>query len=122
MCKEVIWCDDYERLMIDKGNLTDEEALVLHLHVKGYSDVAIHFHPEIHISVRTVQRRIAKLKVIYDELCKLYPWLPPREKQKERIERLRREKDVVICDFLDDSFSAENDTHKLIRELKAKIE
>lgn len=121
MSKEVIWCDDYEQLMVEKGCLTDEEALVLHLHVRGYSDVAIHFHPKIHISVRTVQRRIAKLKQVYDALRKLYPWLPPREKQKARIERLRREKEAVIGDFVDDSFDLEASYHRTIRQLQEKI-
>lgn len=122
MSKEVIWCDDYEKLMVDKGCLNEEEALVLHLHVKGYSDVAISMHDDIFISERTVQRRIAKLKQVYDALRQLYPWLPPREKQKERIIRLRKEREKREFDYDDDDDCEEINRHEeIIEELKEKI-
>lgn len=122
MSKEVIWCDDYEKLMVDKGCLNEEEALVLHLHVKGYSDVAISMHDDIFISERTVQRRIAKLKQVYDALRQLYPWLPPREKQKERIKRLRKEREKREFDYDDDDDCEEISRHEeIIEELKEKI-
>lgn len=125
MSKEVIWCDDYEKLMVEKGCLNEEEALVLHLHVKGYSDVAISMHDDIFISERTVQRRIAKLKQVYDALRQLYPWLPPREKQKKRIERLRKEREKQNqendCDDYDDDCQEISRHEQIIDELKEKI-
>ena len=76
--KQVPWCKVYVERFIDLAMLSEEEQMIIRTRVKGWDRTAQ--ANALGISVATLDRKIAALKIKYDEAQKHDDILPPRRK------------------------------------------
>lgn len=76
MSKQVLWNKVVLETFITEAMLSPEEEHIMRTRVAGWSRQKQAF--ELGISVPTIDRIIARLKVKYDTVARLNPILPPR--------------------------------------------
>lgn len=76
MSKEVPWNKIIVETFVEDAMLTKEEEMVLRTRVAGWTRTKQ--ARELNISIATLDRIIARLKVKYDNVQKFNPILPPR--------------------------------------------
>ena len=77
MSKQVIWSKIILETYIREGNLSKEDEWIMRTRVAGWSRTKQATH--LHISLSSLDKRIAHLKKLYDQVQKTNPLLPPRK-------------------------------------------
>lgn len=81
MTKQVFWTKQVLDTFISEGNLNERQEYIMRTRAKGYSIVSQ--AEELHLSVDQVNKEIALLKKIYDQVALNSDILPPRAKSKK---------------------------------------
>ena len=79
MTKQVLWTRLVLETFIREGNLNERQEYIIRSRVQGVSIAQQADH--LHLSIDQVNKDIAKLKIIYDEVSRYCDILPPRKKK-----------------------------------------
>lgn len=77
MSHQVIWTKFILERFISEGNLSPEEEHVMRMRAACRGNVEISM--SLHMSIRTVERIVQRLKKKYDAVAAFDPLLPPRK-------------------------------------------
>lgn len=89
MAHQVIWTKRTLETFIREANLTEEEEWIMRTRAAGWSRVKQ--SEKLHISISCLDKKIKKLKLMYDEVQKYNPELSPRKFSPEELwEETRR--------------------------------
>ena len=84
MANQVIWTSKALETFIREANLNEEEEWIMRTRVKGWSRTRQ--AAELHISLSCLDKRIKKLKKLYDHVQKDFPdVLPVRKMSSEEL-------------------------------------
>lgn len=81
MAKQVPWTKIIVETFIEEGMLSEDEQMILRTRAAGWSRTKQ--AAELGMSLSSVDRIIARLKVKYDHVQKYNPLLPPRKYSAE---------------------------------------
>lgn len=71
MSREVIWTRSRYELLCNEGMLGNEDRIILEMHIKRATNQEI--ATALNCDVGTIVETISRLKLVYDEVQKLYP-------------------------------------------------
>lgn len=81
MAHEVIWTKLIVETFLSEANLSKEDEMILRTRAAGWSRTRQ--STELNMSLSSIDRRIKRMKQIYDVVQKTNPILPPRKESKE---------------------------------------
>lgn len=81
MTKQVPWTKIIVETFVAEGCLTKDEEMILRTRASGWERTKQ--ARELCMSIRSVDRTIARLKVKYDQVQRTNPLLPPRKESAE---------------------------------------